>query len=185
MNNSNYINKQNRNNNNSNNNFDNRPLSVIDFANRIGENFKQFPVYTIKGQLVDPRFIVNPKNHTTSFYASLRDEKVECRVSIKIFDKTTAEIDENIKEGDLVIVTANVAFMNKRGELYLKAKKIKLDGIGDLYRKIEEIKTRLKAEGLFDPSRKKKLPFIPKCVGLITGKGSMGISDVCHNTERR
>jgi exodeoxyribonuclease VII large subunit len=181
--------KENNNNNKMNNprnmNDQNQPLSVRNFADDIGSKLKNLNQYTIKGQLVDPREILNQKNRTTSFYASLRDEKEECRVSIKIFDKTTADLDPNIKEGDLVVVTATVAFMNKRGELYLKATKIKLFGIGELYKKIEELKIKLRAEGLFDPSRKKKLPFIPRCVGLITGKGSMGIHDVQDNTERR
>ncbi|MCU1513622.1 MAG: exodeoxyribonuclease large subunit, partial [Microbacteriaceae bacterium] len=58
-------------------------------------------------------------------------------------------------------------------------------GLGDLLERLERLRQKLKAEGLFDSARKKPLPFLPHCIGLITGKDSDAEKDVLRNAQLR
>lgn len=59
------------------------------------------------------------------------------------------------------------------------------DGIGDLYKKYEELKKRLDDEGLFDEEHKKKIPFMPKTIGVLTSKTGSVIRDIINVSTRR
>jgi exodeoxyribonuclease VII large subunit len=142
-------------------------------------------LFYIKGQLIDPHVLINPISHVHSFYASLRDEKEECKINIKMYDVLKLKKEFKFKDGDLVIIKSRPSIIKKRGELYLQIFDIELVGTGDLLKKIEELKIQLRNEGLFNLAHKKQLPLFPKKVGLITGKNSEGIKDVKINTLRR
>jgi exodeoxyribonuclease VII large subunit len=72
-----------------------------------------------------------------------------------------------------------------RGTLSLRASEIRMVGLGELLARLEQLKRRLGAEGLFDAERKRPLPFLPHCVGLVTGRGSAAERDVLENARRR
>ena len=59
------------------------------------------------------------------------------------------------------------------------------DGIGDLYQKYEELKNKLEKEGLFDEKHKKKIPFMPKTIGVLTSKTGSVIRDIINVSTRR
>jgi len=59
------------------------------------------------------------------------------------------------------------------------------DGIGDLYKKYEELKNKLEKEGLFDIKYKKKIPFMPKTIGVLTSKTGSVIKDIINVSTRR
>ncbi|MFX5595018.1 exodeoxyribonuclease VII large subunit, partial [Acinetobacter baumannii] len=58
-------------------------------------------------------------------------------------------------------------------------------GLGEQLERLERLRAQLRSEGLFDPARKKKLPFLPHCIGLITGENSDAEKDVHRNAELR
>src|SRR5206468_10065132 len=58
-------------------------------------------------------------------------------------------------------------------------------GIGELLARIEHLKKLLAAEGLFARERKRRLPFLPRRIGLVTGRASAAERDVCTNARRR
>ena len=58
-------------------------------------------------------------------------------------------------------------------------------GLGDQLEKLERLRAKLRAEGLFDPARKKPIPFLPHVIGLITGEKSDAEKDVRRNAELR
>jgi exodeoxyribonuclease VII large subunit len=69
--------------------------------------------------------------------------------------------------------------------LSLRADEIRQVGLGELLGRIEKLKKLLAAEGLFDPARKRRLPFLPRRIGLITGRASAAERDVLSNARRR
>jgi exodeoxyribonuclease VII large subunit len=71
------------------------------------------------------------------------------------------------------------------GKLSLKVSSIRKVGLGDLLAKLEELKQKLIAEGVIDPSNRQPLPFLPRKVGLITGKNSDAEKDVLENARLR
>ena len=80
------------------------------------------------------------------------------------------------ENGDAVSVHGRVRVYEARGEYQLYANKIEpLGGVGDLYRRFEELKAKLQAEGLFDEERKRPIPAIPKTIGIVTSPYHGGV----------
>jgi exodeoxyribonuclease VII large subunit len=88
-------------------------------------------------------------------------------------------------DGHRVIVWAKPEFYLARGTLSLTVHEIRPVGIGELLARIERLKQALAAEGLFASERKRPLPFLPRRVGLVTGRGSAAEQDVRENASRR
>jgi exodeoxyribonuclease VII large subunit len=84
-----------------------------------------------------------------------------------------------------VVLHAKPEFYPARGTLSLRADEIRQVGLGELLARLERLKKLLAAEGLFDPARKRRLPFLPGRIGLITGRASAAERDVLTNTRRR
>lgn len=89
-------------------------------------------------------------------------------------------------EGEDVIVTGNIGVYENRGEYQLYATRIQpLGGSGDLYRRFEELKQKLAAEGLFDPERKRPIPMMPTTIGIVTSANAAALRDMRHVIARR
>jgi exodeoxyribonuclease VII large subunit len=159
-------------------------LTVSQFIDDTRKKIQAFGFYRIRGQLIDPKLI-----NGSHFFASLRDEKDECRIPIKVRDIHQIKFDRSLLSdnaaGTLVEVTGKTDIFKRRGEYYLQPTRIDNIGLGELYANTERLKAQLQKEGLFDPNRKKPLPFLPHTVGLITGKDSKGKDDVIKNVQRR
>ena len=90
-----------------------------------------------------------------------------------------------VAEGNRVVVHGKPTFFLGRGTLSLRVDEIRAVGIGELLARIERLRQLLAAEGLFDPARKRRLPFLPGCIGLITGRASAAEHDVVSNATAR
>jgi exodeoxyribonuclease VII large subunit len=90
-----------------------------------------------------------------------------------------------VVEGAKVVVHARFQYYIARGSLSLHAIEIRPVGLGDLLARLEQRRRLLAAEGLFDPRRKRTLPFLPRRVGLIAGRASAAERDVVENARRR
>jgi exodeoxyribonuclease VII large subunit len=88
-------------------------------------------------------------------------------------------------EGSRVIVHGKPTFFLGRGTFSLRVDEIRSVGIGELLARIERLRTLLAAEGLFDAARKRRLPFLPRQIGLITGRASAAEHDVLSNARHR
>ena len=84
-----------------------------------------------------------------------------------------------------IVVEGNVSVYEKEGSYQLYCKAMKREGIGDLYIAFEELKEKLKKEGLFDDAHKKEIPRFPKKVGVITSPTGAALKDIINVTKRR
>ena len=89
------------------------------------------------------------------------------------------------REGSRVVIWAKPEFNAAKGSFALSAAQIRAVGIGDLLARIEQRRTTLAAEGLFAAERKRRLPFLPRSVGLICGRDSAAERDVRQNAAHR
>jgi exodeoxyribonuclease VII large subunit len=94
-------------------------------------------------------------------------------------------VDPPVTDGSRVVVNAKPNFFARRGTLALAVSEIRHVGIGELLARIERLKQLLASEGLFAQDRKRPLPFLPRTVGLICGRGSAAERDVLENAKRR
>ena len=83
------------------------------------------------------------------------------------------------------MVLGSVAVFERDGIYQIYAKAMKEDGLGSLYTAYEELKKKLEQEGLFAESHKKKIPFMPKTIGVLTSNTGAVIRDIINVSTRR
>ena len=138
-------------------------------------------VIWVEGQLTQ----VNVKPTWKLSYLTLRDVEKEASVQLTCPTNLLQSLDSPLKDGDRIVVRGKPAFYTRRGSFSLWTTEIRHVGIGELLARIEELRRRLSAEGLFDPARKKPLPYLPQKIGLITGRGSAAERDVLEVARAR
>ena len=116
-------------------------------------------------------------------YLTLKDENSQIRAVI--FRQFSKMVPFDIEDGMSVICRARLSVYQPRGEYQLIVDAIEPKGIGALQLAFEQLKARLEKEGLFDPSHKKPLPFIPRRIGVVTSPTGAAIRDILNVTKRR
>jgi exodeoxyribonuclease VII large subunit len=137
------------------------------------------------GQLWVIGEVVEWNERATGIFGKIKDSSVEAAMSINAWNSVKSSLPNNVTAGDKVIALVRVDFYAKTGQLNLNVLEMRHAGLGDVLAKLEELKRKLAAEGLFDASRKRPLPFLPQNIGLITGKDSDAERDVIRNAELR
>ncbi|MCX4303115.1 MAG: exodeoxyribonuclease VII large subunit [Clostridia bacterium] len=128
--------------------------------------------------------ISNFKHHYTGhMYFTLKDEN--SLIKCIMFKSSTATLKFVPKDGTKVVAYGTVSVYEKDGIYQLYCKSMKEDGIGDLYTAYEELKRKLSLEGLFDEKHKKKIPFMPKIIGVLTSNTGAVIRDIINVSTRR
>lgn len=135
----------------------------------------------VEGQLTQ----INVKNTWKLSYLTLRDVEQEKSVQLTCPTNLLRSLPTPLKDGDRVIIRGKPAFYAGRGSFSLWTTEIRHVGLGELLARIEMLRKQLAAEGLFDPARKKRLPYLPGKVGLITGRGSAAERDVISVAQDR
>jgi exodeoxyribonuclease VII large subunit len=118
-------------------------------------------------------------------YFTLKDE--ESRISAVMFKNAADTLDFVPKEGDKVLVDGRITAYPASGTYQVYINKMRLDGEGDLLKKLEELKKKLQAEGLFDESHKKPIPKFPKRIGVVTSSNinQAAVHDIITTINRR
>lgn len=137
------------------------------------------PVW-VEGQVIQIKRRAGAAIH----FLTLRDRLAEVSVQVSI---STAVLDAvgPVPEGSLIAAHVRATVFAPTGALTFECRDLRLAGEGRLLAHLEQRKRALQAEGLFDPALKKRLPFLPRTIGLITGKDSAAERDVVENTRRR
>lgn len=158
-----------------------RPWPVRLLSYKIGEYVDRMPQVWVEGQVVQ---LTRRPGHTTC-YLTLRDPDVDMSMSVTISAYALDAMPVPLRDGARVVVQAKPAFWARRGSLHLDGRQIRPVGQGELLARLEHLKRVLAAEGLFAPQRKRRLPFLPRGVGLICGRASAAERDVVENARRR
>lgn len=116
-------------------------------------------------------------------YGKLKDLEADVTVSFTIWSSVRARIPADLAQGDRVVAGIRPSYWLKGGTLTMQVSDMRHVGLGDLLERLERLRQKLKAEGLFD--QKKPLPFLPRCIGLVTGKDSDAEKDVLRNAQLR
>ncbi len=117
-------------------------------------------------------------------YFTLKDDKSQIRaVYFRPYGVRAVKFD--LEDGLKILCRARLSAYVPRGEYQLIVESVEPQGVGALQKAFEQLKARLAAEGLFDASRKKPLPFLPKRIGVITSPTGAVIRDILNITRRR
>ncbi len=118
-------------------------------------------------------------------FLTLRDPSADLSLTVTAHRDVLDAGAPELAEGARVTLHAKPEFYPGRGSLSLRADEIRQVGLGELLARLERLKKLLGAEGLFARERKRRLPFLPGRIGLITGRASTAERDVLMNTRRR
>ena len=128
--------------------------------------------------------ISNFKHHYTGhMYFTLKD--ANALVKCVMFKTATGHLNFLPKDGMKVNVLGSVGVFERDGVYQIYVQAMQEDGMGNLYTKYEELKANLEKEGLFAESHKKKIPFMPKIVGVLTSNTGAVIRDIINVSTRR
>ena len=116
-------------------------------------------------------------------YFTLKDEN--SLIKCIMFKSSTATLNFIPKDGMKVNVLGSVAVFERDGVYQIYCKAMQEDGVGDLYAKFNELKNKLELEGLFDKVHKKKIPMMPKVIGVLTSNTGAVIRDIINVSTRR
>ncbi len=122
-------------------------------------------------------------NSTGHLYFALKDN--DSKISAVMFRGKAASLDFQPKDGMLVQVKGSVSVYGPQGNYQIIISSMTKAGTGDIMEMIEERKKKLAAEGLFDSERKRRLPFFPKTVGVVTSATGAALRDILQITGRR
>ncbi len=128
--------------------------------------------------------ISNCKYHSSGhIYFTIKDQSSQ--LSCVMFATYTRGLAFRMKEGQSVIVSGNISVYERDGKYQMYAMSVTQDGVGKLYEEYEKLKKRLLAEGLFDDSKKKKIPRFAQKIGVVTAQTGAVIQDICNVSNRR
>ncbi|WP_290716024.1 exodeoxyribonuclease VII large subunit [Gordonia sp. UBA7599] len=148
------------------------PFPVRAVATRVAAWIDKLGTVWVEGQLTQ----INLRSSTA--YMVLRDPAANMSLDIICPRDLVAAAPVKLTEGTQVIVRGKPSFYTVRGSFSLRVNAIRAVGLGELLARIERLRRLLEAEGLFDPRLKRPLPFLPKAVGLISGRASAAQRDV-------
>lgn len=156
-----------------------RPWPVRHLAPKIADYIARMPPVWVEGQ------VLNLKRWNTMYFLTLRDTDLDMSLSVTAPAGAIRRLGDAATDGAHVVVHASPRFHAKKGDLTFQADDVRLVGLGELLARIEHLKGVLAAEGLFDPGRKRPLPFLPAVVGLVCAQQGDAEHDVVSNARAR
>ncbi len=128
--------------------------------------------------------ISNFKAHTRGhFYFTLKDE--ESRINAIMFHTSASKVKFIPQDGTKVLISGKINVYVANGAYQIYVDEMLEDGVGNLYIAFEQLKKKLKEEGLFDSIHKKKIPKIPSKIGVVTAPTGAAIRDITSTIRRR
>lgn len=153
------------------------PLHLL--SNKMHDYIARCVPTWVEGQVIE----LNNRGRVS--YVTLRDVDQEVSVSVTVWGSEMAKVAGHIDRGSRVVLQLKPDYWVKTGRLSMQGSNIKPVGVGSMLERIEQLRAKLQAEGLFDALRKKPLPLLPHRIGLITGRDSDALKDVVRNTSLR
>jgi exodeoxyribonuclease VII large subunit len=158
-----------------------QPWPVRTVARKIAAWIDRLGTVWVEGQITQ----VSAKAGTGTAFLTLRDPVADVSMTLTCPVALVRDRQPPLTDGCRVVVHGTPSLHLGRSTLSLRVDEIRAVGIGELLARIERLRRILDAEGLFDPRRKRRLPLLPGCVGLITGRASAAERDVLSNATAR
>ena len=142
-----------------------RALEISEANSYIKKVLSNDPIlYNLKVRGEISNFKINSSGHV---YLTLKDEtsKMKCVIFKGNYDKSL-----QLEDGMKIVANGYISVYERDGAYQLYIRKVEKDGVGNLHIEFEKLKKKLNREGLFDPRFKKKIPYMPKSIGVVTSQ---------------
>lgn len=157
------------------------PAPVRTVSRLLGDWIERLGGIWIEGQVAQ----ISRRPGMRMMWITLRDTDADLSLSVVAETTVVDVVSPALTEGQRVIVYGRPEFYAGRGSLQIRAREIRAVGRGALLEELERLRALFQAEGLFSPERKRSLPFLPRRVGLISGRASAALRDVTVNARLR
>ena len=157
------------------------PAPVRTVSRLLGDWIGRLGGIWIEGQVAQ----ISRRPGMRTLWITLRDTDADLSLSVVAETHVVDVVSPPLSEGQRVIVYGRPEFYAGRGSLQIRAREIRPVGRGALLEELERLRALFQAEGLFAPERKRPLPFLPRRVGLISGRASAALRDVTVNARLR
>lgn len=155
------------------------PVStLVNYLKQVMDNDPVLHGVMIEGEISNLR-----KPFSGHWYFSLKDSRSS--LPCVMFAGANQKLNFPVNNGDKVVLKGDVSVYAAEGRVQMIVSDMKPSGIGELYLKLEELKKKLSAEGLFAPEHKKKLPAYPMDIALVTGNNTAAREDVLITFRNR
>lgn len=157
------------------------PWPVRSVSTKVTQWIDRLGSIWVEGQITQ----INVRPGTRTAFVVLRDPAADMSLTVTCTPELIRDSPVALTEGSRVIMFGKLAFYPGRGTISLRVTEIRAIGIGELLARIERLRALLAAEGLFDPRLKRPIPFLPKTIGLVTGRASAAERDVVSVAQSR
>ncbi|TSE01975.1 exodeoxyribonuclease VII large subunit [Skermania sp. ID1734] len=157
------------------------PWPVRSVATKVAQWIDRLGSIWVEGQITQ----INLRPGTRTAFVTLRDPVADMSLSVTCAPELVRDSPVPLREGSRVIMFGKLSYFPARGTISLRVTEIRAVGIGELLARIERLRQLLAAEGLFDARLKRRLPFLPGTIGLITGRASAAEHDVLSVAQKR
>lgn len=154
-------------------------LTVSELAQAVKRTMEaNFDRVRVRGEL--GRVMIAKSGH---MYVDLKDENAT--ISTVMWKSNVAALSFRPEEGLEVVAEGRLSTYPGRSQYQLVADRMAPAGVGALLAQLEKLKAKLAAEGLFEASRKKPIPFLPRVIGVVTSPTGAVIRDILHRLGER
>lgn len=157
------------------------PAPVRQIANALAGWVDRLGAVWVEGQVAQ----VNRRPGMSTVFMTLRDAVADISLTVTCSRTLFDGLNPPVVEGASIVVHAKPSYYANRGTISLYARDIRMVGLGELLARLERRRQLLAAEGLFAAELKRRLPFLPGTVGLVTAPNSAAERDVLENARRR
>jgi exodeoxyribonuclease VII large subunit len=155
-----------------------RIYTVSEITTEIKQALEAFGILWVKGE------ISNFKHHTSGhMYFSLKDDRAQLKAAF--FRNSNYYLKFRPEDGLEVLVRGKLSVYEPRGDYQILVEYMEPVGVGSLQLAFEQLKQKLRSEGLFDEAHKVRLPLLPKKVGVVTSPTGAAIQDMLRILNRR
>jgi exodeoxyribonuclease VII large subunit len=153
---------------------DRKVYTVSAFNRGVALHLGRLPTLWVEGEVTELR-----RNEAwASVFLTLKDPKTGATLSASIARRFFDGLELELTEGETVHMAGRAELYEQKGEFWFRATTIERIGLGDQLLAIEQLKRKLAAEGLFAPERKRRLPRVPRGVGILTGADAAARGDL-------
>ena len=153
---------------------DRKVFTVSAFNRGIGMHLGRLPPVWVEGEVTELR----RNDAWANVFLTLNDPKTGACLSVTIARRTYDRLELGLAEGETVHVAGRAEIYELKGELGLRATTVERIGLGDHLVALEQLKRKLAADGLFAAERKRRLPRVPRAVGILTGADAAARGDL-------
>src|SRR6478735_2965846 len=157
------------------------PAPVRQITQAIGQWIDRLGPVWVEGQVTQ----ISRRGGMNTVFLTLRDKLADISVQVTCNRGVVDSLPTPLVEGAQIVCHAKPSFYPNRGTLSLNVREIRLVGEGELLARLERRRQLLAAEGLFAEELKRRLPFLPRAVGLVTAQNSAAERDVLEHARRR